>query len=211
MLGETRRVRITGIDQILGSITANEEIFTKYIASKCETDEELSKAEEDAKKVAEMEGKETIFYRDSEGNPVLKGYQIKGFLKSAAKALRGTFDVMGSGTTSQGKIDTLIFINQDDINFYKDGKKVTDIDGYLERPLRAMTAQGPRVSLAKSEVINSGWTAEFDVTFISDVSGGRAKTYTWDTIEKMFEYGSLNGLLQWRNSGKGRFTTEWIS
>ena len=40
--------------------------------------------------------------------------------------------------------------------------------------------QGPRVSLAKSELIDEGWECEFEVQFLNDVSGGKSKTYTWE-------------------------------
>lgn len=210
MLGEVRKVRIKGITDLLGSVTSDKEVYSKFIATKAANNEELAMADADMKDIPESEGKETVFYRDENGYPILKGYQIKGFLKEAAKALRGMFDEMGAGTTSQSKIDNLIFIKEQNIKLYRNGKRIEEHNGYLERPLRAMTMQGPRVSLAKSEVIESGWECEFSIQFIDDVKGGRSKTYTWDTIEKMLEYGALKGLLQWRNAGYGSFEFEWI-
>ena len=210
MLGEIRKVRIKGITDILGSVTADKEVYSKFIASKAETQEEVYNAKGDKDDLPDIDGKETVFYRGEDGFPVLKGYQIKGFLKEAAKAMRGTLDEVGSVTTSQGKVDNLIFVKERDIKLYRDGKRIEDIDGYLERPLRAQTMQGPRVSLARSEVIKEGWECEFTLQFINDVHGGRSKTYTWDTIEKLLEYGSLKGLLQWRNAGYGAFSFEWV-
>lgn len=210
MLGEVRRVRLKGISPILGSISPDKEIYTKFIVTKTESIEEYKRALEDEESVLDTKEKYTCFYRDKEGNPILKDYQIKGFLKESAKALRGTFDVLGSGVTSQGKIDNLIFIKGVNISLTRDGKKIKIPDDFLERPLRAMTMQGPRVSLAKSELIDEGWECEFEIQFLNDVSGGKSKTYTWEIIEKLFEYGELKGLLQWRNGGYGRFTFEWI-
>lgn len=210
MLGEVRRVRLKGISPILGSISPDKEIYTKFIATKTESIKEYKRALEDEESVLDTKEKYTCFYRDKEGNPILKDYQIKGFLKESAKALRGTFDVLGSGVTSQGKIDNLIFIKGVNISLTRDGKKIESPDDFLERPLRAMTMQGPRVSLAKSELIDEGWECEFEIQFLNDVSSGKSKTYTWEIIEKLFEYGELKGLLQWRNGGYGRFTFEWI-
>lgn len=210
MLGEVRRARLKGISPILGSISPDKEIYTKFIATKTESIEEYKRALEDEESVLDTKEKYTCFYRDKEGNPILKDYQIKGFLKESAKALRGTFDVLGSGVTSQCKIDNLIFIKGVNISLIRDGKKIKSPDDFLERPLRAMTMQGPRVSLAKSELIDEGWECEFEIQFLNDVSGGKSKTYTWEIIEKLFEYGELKGLLQWRNGGYGRFTFEWI-
>lgn len=195
----------------MGSVSADKEVYTKFLASKAKTDEEKKNAEADKENLPGEINKETVFYRDAEsGNLILKGYQVKGFLKEAAKALRGTFEEMGSGTTSQGKIDNLIFIEQMDIPLLRDGEVIPQPDGHLERPLRAMTMQGPRVSIARSEMVKAGWTCEFSIRLISDVKGGRAKTYTWETVERMMEYGALKGLLQWRNAGYGSFTTEWL-
>ena len=60
--------------------------------------------------------------------------------------------------------------------------------------------QGERVSLVSSEVVAAG--TEFDVEI---------KTLV-DSLDKLVEqsldYGSLKGLGQWRNSGKGRFS--WV-
>ena len=71
--------------------------------------------------------------------------------------------------------------------------------GLCERPLRADTAQGPRVSVCRSETVPAGSVIEFDVAILSK----ELVPY----VEQWFDYGKLRGLGQWRNSGKGRF--EW--
>ena len=72
--------------------------------------------------------------------------------------------------------------------------------GECQRPLRAQTAQGERVSLANSEEIPAGATCEFEVLCMDDTH--EKAVYEW------LDYGELRGIGQWRNSGKGRFVYE---
>ena len=72
-----------------------------------------------------------------------------------------------------------------------------------QRPLRAQTAQGERVSLANSEEIPAGSSCQFEVLCMDD--SHEAAVMEW------LEYGRLRGLGQWRNSGKGRFTYELLA
>lgn len=73
----------------------------------------------------------------------------------------------------------------------------------MPRPLRAQTAQGERVSLAISEEIPSGAQIEFTVVCLLDKDA--------DLVREWLDYGSLVGIGQWRNSGKGRFKWEEIT
>ena len=72
--------------------------------------------------------------------------------------------------------------------------------GNCQRPLRAETAQGPRVALANSETIPAGTSIECEVKCLDD--GLEA------IVEEWLNYGALRGIGQWRNSGKGRFSWE---
>ena len=93
-------------------------------------------------------------------------------------------------------IDGLIFVSPREIPYNLHGLKM----GFCERPLRAQTPMGERVSIAKSETVPAGSTIEFEVTCLD--------TKLEDVVRECFDYGTLRGLGQWRNSGKGRFTWE---
>ena len=72
-----------------------------------------------------------------------------------------------------------------------------------ERPLRAETAMGPRVSLAKSEQVPEGTTCEFTI-----------HTQTKEGMRMVIdclEYGEERGTGQWRNAGNGCFTFEVLA
>lgn len=72
--------------------------------------------------------------------------------------------------------------------------------GICERPLRAQTAQGERIALARSDTCPPGTVIEFDLVILGGVSEA--------LLREWLDYGALRGLGQWRNSGKGRFSHE---
>lgn len=72
-----------------------------------------------------------------------------------------------------------------------------------QRPLRAQTAQGERVSLANSEQIPAGSTCEFEIVLLDDSHE--------KVVREWLDYGALRGIGQWRNSSKGRFAYEILN
>lgn len=92
-------------------------------------------------------------------------------------------------------IDGLIFVSPREIPYNLHGLKM----GFCERPLRAQTTMGERVSIAKSESVPAGATAEFEIECLDEKLE--------DMVRECLDYGAKRGLGQWRNSGKGRF--EW--
>ena len=69
-----------------------------------------------------------------------------------------------------------------------------------ERPLRAETPKGERVSLACSESIPAGAWMEFEIKCLNETH--------YDLVREWLDYGFLSGLGGWRGSGKGRFS--WV-
>lgn len=194
----TMRVRLTLTEEVLGTASNNPEIHSEYIASKAP--DAMSREEEiEAIGVdAEVEKSMTVFPRDADGNPIMWDYQIKGFFKDACGMLRKVPKTKSSGIKAYKKeIDGLIFVQERQIPFIYDGKI-----GHCQRPLRAQTAQGERISLANSETIAAGAQLEFTVECMIDSD--------MDAVCEWFDYGRLRGLGCWRNASKGRFTWEEI-
>jgi hypothetical protein len=75
----------------------------------------------------------------------------------------------------------------------------SDVPAYLQRSLRAETAKGPRVALAKSEQLPAGTKFRF-VLLIDDKS-----PVTEDKLILLFDRGAMKGLGQWRNADYGKF------
>lgn len=72
---------------------------------------------------------------------------------------------------------------------------------YLERPLRAQTMQGPRVTVVRSDMIPAETELEFTVRVLR---GGFGRFRVADIVSGLLEYGGLQGLGQWRSGGYGR-------
>ena len=96
------------------------------------------------------------------------------------------------------QLDGLIFVTPREIPYDLHGMKVD----FCERPLRAQTPMGERVSIAKSESVPAGATAEFEIECLDPKLE--------DMVRECLDYGAKRGLGQWRNSGKGRFEWEEI-
>lgn len=193
------RVRVTLTEEMLGTASNNPNIHSEFIASKAP--DAQSRAEEIASigAEAEMEKAMTVFPRNEKGEPIVWDYQLKGFMKDACGMLRKIKDKESSKLKAYKKeIDGLIFIEERQIPIVLAG----DI-GDCQRPLRAQTMQGERVTLANSETIPAGSTLEFTVVCFDDKD--------MKLVCEWLDYGVWRGLGQWRNSGKGKFTWEKLS
>ena len=196
------KVKITLNEEMLGMSTANADIYREYIASKspdaATIDEEVASIGVDA---VEKKGI-TVFPRTEDGTPFLWDYQIKGFFKDTCQMLSkaGKAGYEGGKACASLKaykkaIDGLLFVSPRKIPVILSGEI-----GFCSRPLRAMTMQGERVSLAKAETCPAGSTIEFEITCLDK--------NLENMVVECLNYGSMRGLGQWRNSGKGVFTWE---
>ena len=194
----TLKVRLTFLEEVLGTASNNPDIHSEFIASKAP---DARKTEEEVAAIGVDEFVEksmTVFPRNKDGAPILFDYQIKGFFKDAAGALRRVPGTKSSKIKAYKKeIDGLLFIAPRMIPLNMAGPM-----GACQRPLRASTAQGDRVALAHSEAAPAGTTVEFEI-----------QAMTKDMLElarECLDYGKLRGIGQWRNSGKGRYVWEEI-
>ena len=192
------KVKLTFIEPILGTSPANDEVYREFIGSKApdaaSVEDEVAALGADA--VAEKGM--TVFPRMEDGTPFLYDYQIKGFFKDTCGGLRKVDGTKSSKIKAYKKeIDKLIFPEPRCIPFQFDGE-ITE----CQRPLRAQTMQGERVSLAMSEQIPAGATVEFTVVCLCDDHE--------KAVREWLDYGRWSGIGQWRNSGKGRFRWEEI-
>lgn len=192
------KVKLTFIEPILGTSPANDEVYREFIGSKApdaaSVEDEVAALGADA--VAEKGM--TVFPRTEGGTPFLYDYQVKGFFKDTCGGLRKVKGTESSKIKAYKKeIDKLVFPEPRCIPFQFDGE-ITE----CQRPLRAQTMQGERVSLAMSEQIPAGATVEFTVVCLCDDHE--------KAVREWLDYGRWSGIGQWRNSGKGRFRWEEI-
>ena len=148
------KVRLTLTEEMLGTATANEQIYTDYIGSNAPDAPSLAEEVEALGADAVEEKAMTVFPKDSDGCPIMWDYQVKGFFKDTCGALKRV-----SGTRSEKlkafkkEIDGLIFPEPRKIRINVNGEI-----GNCQRPLRAQTAQGERIALANSETVPAGST-----------------------------------------------------
>lgn len=186
---EKRTVVIKTITEMLGTVTKDPEVYKTYIESK--KPEGID--EQEYLTVDKIEEKGwTGFHRDENGIFIYE-YMVKGFLKHAGNVLKDVVKVKAL----RSKIDDFVFIAPRRIYVGK-----AEPDGYIERPLRAMTMQGPRVTLARSDKLNEGLLISFDITLLPH------KDLSWDLLRRLFDHGELMGLGQFRNGGYGRFVVK---
>jgi hypothetical protein len=183
-MGKTVKIRL--LTEMLGTVTKDPEVYKTYIESK----KPETVDEQEYLTVDKIEEKGwTGFHRDENGLFIFE-YMIKGFLKHAGNVLKDELKVKAL----RSKIDDYLFVSPRRIYL---GKQ--EPDGYIERPLRAMTMQGPRVSLARSDYVNGNLEITFVITLLPH------KELTWEVVDRLFEHGKLMGLGQFRNGGYGRF------
>lgn len=188
-LTTTYAVELELLTPLLGTVPKDPEVYSTYIASKgTDNEDEMDTIPVDP------EAKGWTGFHQNGAGPFLYDYIIKGFFKDACGMLRRAKGSQSSKIRAYKKvIDGLVFVEPRQIPIDLSG----DI-GMVERPLRAQTAQGERVALARSDSAPEGSRIAFTLTI-----------YGTDVNEKLLTewltYGVRRGLGQWRNSGMGRF------
>lgn len=153
----------------------------------------------------ELEKGSTAFHR-KDGQPTMIDYQIKGFFKNAGMTFNGHKGVKAL----KSKIEKYVFPKPRFIPLeIPEGGKIgwTEMQTVSEdgesawtiRPLRAMTAQGPRVGIARSETLPAGTKFSFCLKVYDN------SPIKEEMLRDLLSYGEDVGFLQWRNGGMGRF------
>lgn len=186
---ESRNFKIRFMTEMLGTVAKDEAVFKNYIESK---KPESKNGEDESLTIDKMEEKGWTGFHHDEGGLFIYEYMIKGFLKQAGNVLKDILKIKAL----RSKIDDFVFISPRKIYFTT---RASEPDGFVERPLRCMTMQGPRVCLARSDYMNVGHELNFQINLI------KHKEINWKIVENLLEYGKLSGLGQFRNGGYGRF------
>jgi hypothetical protein len=186
---QIRKIKLTFTSPILGMAPLSKSLYTDYIASKAPTD---SNTEDEVDMIVNGEKGKTGFHSDDDGIYLLS-HQIMGFIKSAANNEK---EIVGIKNL-KSKIEDFLFVKPRHI-WLKEKP-----DGVIERPLKAQTPKGPRISLACSDYVD-------DVAVTFELHLLPHKEITWEVVEQLFDYGQYQGISQWRNASYGQFTYEWI-
>ena len=203
---EERKYRLQGFTPLLGSQPANPDVRTAYIASKAPSPAQV---DEENEMLPDMESKGLTVFLRRNGDDALSmmDYHMVAFFKTACKALAADNGIK----QAESKVGTYVFVEPRVIPILQNGAPIIEEDSVLERPLRAQTMQGPRVTLAASERIDDPWSIEITVKLIANDGTAKSKPITWEALEEALDYGALRGMGQWRNGGWGRFAWERVA
>lgn len=184
-----KEVTVRLLEPMLGTVAMDKEVFKTYIESKkpAATKEDEAATLDNTDKT-ELSGW-TGFHKDDKGLFVYD-YFIKGFFKHAGNTLKAELDVKAL----KSKLDDYLFIEPRRIYL-----GVMEADDVLERPIRAMTPMGPRVSLIRSDLVNKGTEFTFIMKWL------KHPAIKEKLLDELLEYGKLMGFGQFRNGGYGRF------
>ena len=188
---EVYQLKVTFTEPILGT-QPQKDVATKYTQDKAR--EKGLPVEDELETLPEMLDKGTTAFHKLDGQPIYYDYHLKGFLKEAGSVLNGTHGVKAL----RSKVDNTVFVRPRRILLHlPEGGEMS----FLERPLRAQTMQGPRVSLARSEVLPVATRLE---AIVQAIAGPISESI----LRELLDYGQFKGFGQWRNGGYGRFTYE---
>lgn len=199
------RIRVEMLDEMLGTNPGNDEMFEEWVKGKRGEGVEMDGGEDVLGSVEEgMEKMTTVFRRDEGGVLCIPGYMLKGNLKANGDTIRAR-KKGGKGERSgweswRSKVDNNVHVRPKVIRLMRDGEELREADGVRVRPLRAKTAQGERVSLARSEYVRAGTYFECEVVIRGMVSEKQ--------VLECLEEGEWYGLGQWRNAGNGTYKFE---
>ena len=188
---EVYQLKVTFTEPILGT-QPQKDVATKYTQDKAR--EKGLPVEDELETLPEMLDKGTTAFHKLDGQPIYYDYHLKGFLKEAGSVLNGTHGVKAL----RSKVDNTVFVQPRRIPLHlPEGGEI----GFLERTLRGQTMKGPRVSLARSELLPVATWLEATVQVI-------AGPISESILRELLDYGQFKGFGQWRNGGYGRFTYE---
>lgn len=127
---------------------------------------------------------------------------------------KGKGVIVNEGITAyRSKIDKWLFVNPRRLYLNFGGSIIQKpngandgvTDGVLERPLRAQTAQGPRIALKRSEAVE----VETFLEAVIIVLPLGNKEFSEQRLRDWLDYGQFVGLGEWRSGGWGRFRYEF--
>ena len=183
------RLRVEFTEPVLGS-QPGKNVAEEYLLAKARAQNPGLNTDDEAESLTEDEALEkgtTVFHKHPEGRYLLFNYQQKGFVKEVARIFNGHQGVKNM----RNKVANLLWVHPRRI--YLNLPEGAEVD-YLERPLRAETAQGPRVALARSEMLPAGtWFECYLRVYKSDL--------TEELLRDLLSFGRDQGLGQWRSSG----------
>lgn len=192
------------VDRLVAGIPANGRMLDAWLAAKATrmkklglpaeladvpTTPEEARAEH-AATIEQLDPEEThgvVFYRDQDGEPCYEGRCFKGGLKEAANIRKDDLKVKAF----RSKLAERVFVKPKLV-------RITSEVYFDERPLNAMTMQGPRTSIKRFEFAEDV-KLSFRLKVLED------GVVTEEHLRDLLEYMQENGIGADRSQGNGTF------
>jgi len=153
------------LNDIAGGIPADPRMIDGWIkaSNKDATDEQRKAIAEATKEelpalADEKEARSWCRFKRDETGPYIEGRCVKAALKEGANVIKSLVKVRGKNGEEAGakalksKFAECVFVDEAKVYLLKDGKPIVGELETEERPVHAMTAQGPRTSLKRVDV-----------------------------------------------------------
>lgn len=199
------KVKAEMIEPLLGTLSGNPELAEEFIASKHPSGEVQKDEAAAIEELAEVVEKASTYFPRKDGKPFVFDYQIKGFIKAACETMIHTSTMTKEELKKVRLTEYLYKRTLDGLLFVSPRRIFLQLPNgdeelkFCQRPLRGQTMKGERIALARSEMAPIGTKIEFEIRVLNK--------NLMQFLKPWLDYGVLRGLLQWRNSGMGRF--EW--
>jgi len=162
---------------------------------------------------AESERNHTTFFQDEHG-PWIGEYQVKAMIREMMSCLGITMNKRGSKQTFQHLLTVRACDEEGNIvegdqglrlHFLRDGKVVSEVDGYVDKTAHLMTAQGPRSALKRHDKVVKA-SLRFALIVPAGLPKNRSTAILRDEeISKIFTHAQNDGLGCSRSQGHGSF------
>lgn len=134
----------------------------------------------------------------------IEARQVKAMLKENANILKEVL----KRTALKSKVSERVFVHgskhRDRIYLQRDGVVLQQPDEVDERPIDVMTAQGPRSSLKRSDIVHDV-TLEFLVSALQEPKTSKHRV-TMDDVAAFLAHAQHNGVGADRSQGSGQFS-----
>lgn len=207
------RVKIK-IGTIAGGTPKHKDLLKGWInaTNKELSDEERAKlveatAEELPDLSEEKEAKSWVGFKSDDDGLYIDGRQLKAMLKESANIIKKIApsrvdkkkNPKGIGITAfKSKVADHVFVVERKVHLKRDGEFIKEADVLDERPIHVMTAQGPRSSIKRTDLVH-GATVEFTIRRVDDIA------VTEKALYAILSYCQYVGLGADRSQGMGTF------
>lgn len=206
-------------NRIVGGIPANPELVKHWIAANMPAVDEAERTKLELATIDQLpkltdEAAQATYttFKQDEAGIYIEDRNVKAMFKECSNILRDMLIAAEPPGTKKSKFVNLrskiaeqIFLDAPKVRFLRDGQIVTKADGFEERPIHVMTAQGPRTALKRFDFVNAPATIKFRLKVLNK------GVVDEELIRTLLEYGGVNGLGADRAQEVGKFTVTSVA